>query len=63
MLDDGGQTLPGVTILLKGTTIGVVTDIDGRFKIELPKQGFIDFAFSLCGYGGSRVECKIKLRI
>ena len=49
VLDDGGQTLPGVTILLKGTTIGVVTDVDGKFKIELPKQDSLILLFSFVG--------------
>ena len=28
VVDDRGETLPGVTVLLKGTAVGVVTDID-----------------------------------
>lgn len=28
--------LPGVSILVKGTTVGVVTDVDGRFSVRLP---------------------------
>ena len=35
VVDDKGETLPGVTVLLKGTTVGMVTDIDGKFKIEM----------------------------
>lgn len=49
VVDDAGQTLPGVTILLKGTTIGVVTDIDGKFKMELPKQDSLILIFSFVG--------------
>lgn len=30
---DDGQPLPGVNVVVKGTTIGAVTDIDGRFEI------------------------------
>ncbi|MEQ9165781.1 MAG: TonB family protein, partial [Fulvivirga sp.] len=30
---DDGQPLPGVNVMVKGTTIGTVTDIDGRFEI------------------------------
>ena len=58
VLDDGGQTLPGVTILLKGTTIGVVTDVDGKFKIELPKQ---DSLILLFYYTTSHTLCNKKL--
>ncbi len=31
---DDGTPLPGINILLKGTTTGTVTDVDGNFKLE-----------------------------
>lgn len=31
-----GSTLPGVSIMLKGTTTGTVTDINGKYTLELP---------------------------
>lgn len=49
VVDDKGETLPGVTVLLKGTTVGVVTDIDGKFKIELPKRDTMILVFSFVG--------------
>lgn len=36
VVDSKGQPLPGVTVLLKGTTVGTATDVDGRFKLTLP---------------------------
>ena len=33
--DDTGETLPGVSVYLKGTNRGTVTDIDGRFSIDV----------------------------
>ena len=33
VLDETGETLPGVNIYIKGTTIGTVTDIDGHFEL------------------------------
>src|SRR5690554_6852209 len=36
---DDGTTLPGVNVLLKGTTRGTVTDIDGRYTISVPATG------------------------
>ena len=32
--EDSGETLPGATVVVKGTTSGVVSDIDGKFSIE-----------------------------
>jgi TonB-linked SusC/RagA family outer membrane protein len=34
-----GEGLPGATILLKGTTTGVSTSIDGRFTLSVPEVG------------------------
>jgi len=33
---EGNATLPGATILVKGKSIGVVSDMDGRFTIKVP---------------------------
>ena len=49
VVDERGEVLPGVTVLLKGTTVGVVTDIDGKFKIELPKQDTMILVFTFVG--------------
>ena len=36
--DDVGVRLPGVSVVAKGTVIGAATDIDGNFKLEIPKE-------------------------
>jgi TonB-linked SusC/RagA family outer membrane protein len=33
--------LPGVSVLIKGTTSGTVTDVDGRFKINVAEQNAV----------------------
>ena len=33
---DDGMGLPGVNAVIKGTTNGAVTDIDGKYKITVP---------------------------
>jgi TonB-dependent starch-binding outer membrane protein SusC len=43
-----GTTIPGVTVVVKGTTLGTVTDIDGKYSIKV-KSGDI-LAFSYVGY-------------
>ncbi len=43
------EALPGVTVLIKGTTIGVVTDTAGVYKITLPDQKEITLVFSFIG--------------
>ncbi|WP_321373339.1 TonB-dependent receptor [uncultured Draconibacterium sp.] len=34
VVDDSGEVLPGVTVVVKGTSQGTVTDIDGNFTIS-----------------------------
>ncbi len=34
-----GEGLPGATVLLKGTSIGVSTSVDGRFSLNVPESG------------------------
>ena len=36
VFDTKGQALPGVTVLIKGTTMGTATDEDGYFKLIVP---------------------------
>ena len=44
-----GDPLPGVNVLLKGTSRGVVTNIDGTYTIEVPDQNAV-LKFSYIGY-------------
>lgn len=37
--DQNGQSLPGVTVFVKGTTSGTITDNDGKYKIENIEPG------------------------
>ena len=46
--DPSGTPLPGATVLLKGTTIGVATDINGVYHLQIP-QGDQILVFSLVG--------------
>jgi TonB-linked SusC/RagA family outer membrane protein len=42
---DDGQPLPGVSIVVKGTTNGTVTDINGNYQLEVPQDAVIQFSF------------------
>ncbi|GAB4332073.1 MAG: TonB-dependent receptor [Bacteroidales bacterium] len=43
---DDGTTLPGVTVLVKGTTNGTTTDIDGKYTLkDVPPDGILVFSF------------------
>lgn len=44
--DINGNVLPGVTVLVKGTAIGTISDVDGNFSItNLPEKSILVFSF------------------
>lgn len=43
--DDSNETLPGVNIVVKGTDLGSVTDLDGRYSIKAKKGDILVFSF------------------
>lgn len=44
--DEAGFPLPGVTILVKGTTIGVVSDVNGNYSLDnIPSDATLLFSF------------------
>ena len=44
--DEENHSLPGVTITLVGTSVGTATDMDGRFRLDLPvESGSLEFSF------------------
>lgn len=46
---DEPEGLIGVNVLIKGTTVGVVTDLDGNYSLQVP-QGATTLLFSYIGY-------------
>jgi TonB-linked SusC/RagA family outer membrane protein len=53
---DDGSGLPGVNVLVKGTTNGTVSDSDGNFKISIESQSGGVLVFSFIGYQSQEVE-------
>ncbi|MEN8225436.1 MAG: carboxypeptidase-like regulatory domain-containing protein, partial [Bacteroidota bacterium] len=47
--DITGETLPGATIYIEGTTTGTITDIDGAFSIEVNAESAV-LVVSFVGY-------------
>ncbi|MEY4936290.1 MAG: hypothetical protein RIS64_2649 [Bacteroidota bacterium] len=48
---DGGtkETLVGATVVVTGTTKGTLTDVDGKYSLEVPKDA-VSLTFSFTGY-------------
>ena len=58
--DKDGQPLPGVTVQVKGTSIGASTDAEGKFQLKLPKQDKYTLVFSFVGMKPQEVLWKGK---
>ena len=51
VVDAQNQPLPGVAVLVKGTTTGTITDVDGKFTFEnIPNAAAKTLEFSFIGY-------------
>lgn len=50
-----GQTMVGVAVILKGTTTGAFTDLDGKFSMDVP-PGTYDLVISYISYQTQTVE-------
>jgi TonB-linked SusC/RagA family outer membrane protein len=49
-----GDAMPGVNIIIKGTTTGAITDPNGKYSIAVPDKNAI-LVFSFIGYGTREV--------
>ncbi|UHG93927.1 SusC/RagA family TonB-linked outer membrane protein [Spirosoma oryzicola] len=49
VIDDQSQGLPGVSVVVKGTQTGTVTDVNGHYSINAP-DGAATLVFSFIGY-------------
>ena len=54
VIDETGAALPGASILVKGTTTGTVTDLDGKFSIDVASDAVL--VISYLGYDSKEVS-------
>jgi len=52
---DTDETIPGANVLIQGTTRGTLTDIDGKYQINIPSDG-ATLMFSHAGYKPQLIE-------
>ena len=60
VVDAKGNTLPGVTVIIKGTSLGTVTDVNGEFAITLPVGQGHALLFSFVGMQAMEVKITEK---
>ncbi|MEI7831203.1 MAG: SusC/RagA family TonB-linked outer membrane protein, partial [Prolixibacteraceae bacterium] len=51
---EDGATIPGSSVVVKGTTVGTVTDMDGKFSMKVP-QGARTLVISFVGFETTEV--------
>ena len=49
VVDQKGMPLPGVTVQIKGTSLGVATDVNGNWHLDVPATDGITIVFSFVG--------------
>ena len=54
VFDENQEGLPGVNILLKGTTIGTISDYNGVYRLNLPEEGGV-LLMSAIGYSTKEI--------
>ena len=57
-----GETLIGASVLIKGTTIGNITDVDGKFKVDHVSPGKHTILVSSVGYKPQSFDLLVKSR-
>jgi TonB-linked SusC/RagA family outer membrane protein len=66
--DENNDPVPGANVVIKGTTIGTITDVDGNYKIQVPATGKI-LTFSFIGFEpqdvnvGNKSTADVHLRL
>lgn len=58
VMDIADNPLPGVSVVVKGSTVGTTTDLDGNYSINAPKNGILVFTY----IGMAKEEVKISGR-
>lgn len=65
--DSKGETLPSVSVVLKGSTIGTITDLDGKYSLQVPDAKTAQLVFSFVGFEnltaavGDQTEVNVSL--
>nr|MBI1229785.1 SusC/RagA family TonB-linked outer membrane protein [Cytophagales bacterium] len=59
--DENGEGIPAVLVLIKGSTVGTTSDVDGSYTI--PVNGEATLIFNMVGFAGKEISTKGSNRI
>jgi TonB-dependent starch-binding outer membrane protein SusC len=62
VFDEAGQAMPGVNVIVKGTSTGASTDADGRFSIAIPPDSDV-LTFSFIGFRPAELKLEGRSEI
>jgi TonB-linked SusC/RagA family outer membrane protein len=60
--DETANPLPGVNIQIEGTTIGTISDVSGKYSIDIPNDNTV-LIFSFIGYNTQKVSTNGRIII
>ncbi|EDM33997.1 hypothetical protein PBAL39_22837 [Pedobacter sp. BAL39] len=64
VLDEAGQPVPGVNVHIAGTTVGTVTDVNGRYRLSIPDAyANRSLTFTFIGYVKQEVAIAGKTEV
>jgi TonB-linked SusC/RagA family outer membrane protein len=63
VIDELGNPLPGVSVLVKGTPRGTSTDIDGKYSISVNASSNTTLEFSFLGFTTKSVSLTAKIKV
>ena len=55
VVDAKGESLPGATVIIKGTSTGVIADLDGKFSLDVPDEASV-LVVSFVGYKSQEIN-------
>lgn len=62
VVDDTGEAVIGASVVVKGTTVGTITDVEGKYTVNVPSGGKT-FVVTLVGMKTTEVDIAPNLRI
>ncbi len=63
VVDSEGLPLPGATVVLQGTTLGVITNNDGTYLIKAPSKGVLEFSFVGMLNVAEKINCRTTIDV
>ncbi len=61
--DSQGQGMPGVNVIVKGTSAGTTSDATGKYNISVTEDGAVILVFSFIGYSTQEVDAGTRTTV